>query len=350
MTGNTDPLQTFRDRLPWHGYATDNLQYGLRFLPVALAATKALVQYQARHSIAWLAYDIDDPLARFRWTDKLLPAPNIVALNQQNGHAHFFYALETPVHDYAKARPKPLRYLAAVDIALTLALEADPGFAKLIAKNPLRADRWEVIVPRETAYTLDELADYVDLGVLKDGRRKIPLIGYGRNVTLFHALRRWAYRERRNSYLNEDLFAYQVRARAMALNADFPVPLPHNEVRHTAKSVSKWTWRRMSDEGFRRWQSNNGKRSGIVRRGKAAELRDRIVETAREYPDFTQSDVAALCGCTRETVNRYLGSVTRTISDKGSSPTLPLSKTSPPGSPPKVRRKRTVWVKMEIEE
>ena len=37
---------------------------------------------------------------------------------------------------------------------------------------------------------------------------------------------------------------------ALTYNEAFTAPLPHSEVRHTAKSISKWTWTHMSPEGF----------------------------------------------------------------------------------------------------
>ena len=320
------PIETFRNRLPSHGFATDDLAYGLRFVPVVDLIQKAIIQYNWRHSITWLVYDLDSPTARFDWGDRNCPPPNIQALNRDNGHAHLLYGLRVPVHNYPEtakkpaARKKPLRFLAAIDVALTAELGADPGYSKLLCKNPLH-DRWDVSYPRILLYDLDELADWVDLDKYQDRRRRLPTVGYGRNCTLFETLRIWAYRARRQPFLSEEMFREAVLHHALVINAGFSPPLPHNEVRSTAKSVSRWVWRKMSVEGFKAYQSAMGKRSGAARHAKAMELRANIIQTAIDCPTLTQADWAAMNGVTRETVNRHLRSVTRTISDNRPSET-----------------------------
>lgn len=309
------PEKIFRERLPSHGYATDDLQYGLGFMPQMAMLQRAIIQYNCKHSIGWLAYDVDSTTARFDWYDDSCPPPNILIINPDNGHAHLLYALEKPVHNYAEARDKPLRYLASVDVALTEALHADRGFSKLVCKNPLH-DKWEVLYPRMLIYTLDELASWVDLNKYKDKRRRLPPIGLGRNCTLFETLRIWAYRARRQPYLSEELFHAAVLNHAYVINQEFTPPLPHSEIRSTAKSVARWTWRKMSPEGFIAYQRAMGKRSGAVRKVKSMDLRQQILEATEQCPNLVQADIAAMMGVSRETVNRHLRSVTRTISDK----------------------------------
>lgn len=312
-----DPIaRIFKARLPSHGFATDDLGYGVRFLEKALLIERAIIQYNWRHSIGWLAYDVDSETARFDWSDRSAPPPNLVVLNPANGHAHYLYGLESPVHNYTEARIRPLRYLAAVDVAMTEELGGDPGYTKLLCKNPLN-EKWIVIVPRERLWTLEELASWVDMERYRDRRRRLPAVGYGRNCTLFETLRLWAYRERRRGpYLSEEMFGAAVLNHGLSINGNFDPPLPHAEVRATARSVGRWTWRRMSDEGFRKWQSANGKRSGEARREKALELRGRILSLAAEYPDLVQADYAAMVGASQQTVSRHLRNYASVISDK----------------------------------
>ena len=226
--------EVYRERFPTHAFATDDLMHGLRMYPKDLALRKALVQHNFRHSLSWLVYDLDSETAVLDWDDRSAPAPNIIAVNRENGHGHLFYGLENPVHNYEGASEKALRYLAAIDVALTEKLGADPGYSKLISKNPLHS-AWLTLYMRYELYDLDELADWVDLEKYKDRRRRLPDIGYGRNCTLFERLRRWAYRQRREPYLSEEMFLEAVRNHALAINAGFQPPLPHNEVRATAK-------------------------------------------------------------------------------------------------------------------
>jgi len=301
-------LDLFEERLPWHGFGTDDLTHGVRFLPLSELIRKAMIQFNWKHSIGFLAYDLDRETARFDWEDNPhIPPPNILILNPNNGHAHYLYALEKPVHKYEGASEKALRYLASVDVAMTETLKADPGFAKLLCKNPL-SDRWIVIYPRQEVYDLDELASWVDLEKYQDRRKRLPAVGYGRNCTLFETLRIWAYRERRRGkpYLSEELFHLCVLGYAHTINADFDTPLPHSEVRSTAKSVSRWTWRRLSAEGFNSWGNNRRSKSVTTIQGKALDLRKRIVDTAYQCPTLTQEDIAAMMGCSRMTVSRHL--------------------------------------------
>lgn len=295
----------YKTRFPQHAYATNDLQFGIRMYPAAVALTKAIVQHNYKHSLSWLVYDLDRPAAAVDWDDWKTPPPNIIAVNKDNGHAHFFYGLEYPVHNYEGASQKALRYMGAVDVALTKKLGADPGYSKLLSKNPTH-DRWVTIYPRSFFYDLDELADWLDLEKYQDRRKRLPAVGYGRNSILFDRLRLWAYRERRQPYLSEEMFHSAVLNHGLVLNAEFEPPLPHSEVRATAKSVARWTWRKMSAEGFRAYQSAAGKRSGSVRQNKAQELRKAIVSAVNECPALTQEDIAAMFGIRRETVNRHL--------------------------------------------
>ena len=317
----------FISRLPSHGFGTDDLRQGVRFLPLSQLIQKAIVQFNWKHSIGFLAYDLDSETAFFDWEDNIsIPPPNILVLNPSNGHAHYLYALDRPVHKYTGAKEKPLRYLASIDVAMTETLHADPGYSKLLCKNPLN-DKWIVIYPRHELYDLDELSSWLDMDAYRDRRRRLPAVGYGRNCTLFETLRVWAYRARRQPFLSEELFHSRVLCHAMTINSGFEPPLPNGEVRSTAKSVSRWTWRNMSRERFIEYQREMGKRSGQARKKKSLELRQRIVEAVEQCPTLTQEDIAAMIGCSQQAVSYHLKLYQRTISDKSSnsSPEKPVS-------------------------
>jgi hypothetical protein len=318
---------TFVERLPQHGYATDDYSRGIRVYAVAEAIKRAIIQYNWKHSLSWLVYDLDTPTAAWEWEDKPVPPPNLIALNRDNGHGHLFYGLSSPVHNYDGASQKALRYMGAIDVALTYALGADPGYSKLLSKNPTHS-RWLTLVIRGELYDLDELAGWIDLSKYQDKRKRLPAVGLGRNSTLFETLRVWTYRARREPFLSEEVFFEAVRNRALQINASFPTPLTHSEVRSTAKSVARWTWRKMSPDGFRASQSARGKRSGVVRQRTARELRQAIVEAHRQCPGLVQADLAAMFGVSRQTVNSHLQAakregVKRTISDNRPSPGPP---------------------------
>jgi hypothetical protein len=297
--------QLYIQRFPWHAFATDDLTRGLKMYPAERALQKAIVQHNAKHSVGWIVYDIDRPESAELLVDDKIPAPNLAIFNETNGHGHFVYGLEAPVHNYEGASAKALRYLGAVDVAMTHLLGADPGYSKLLSKNPFH-DRWTTVVYRHALYDLDELADYLDLKRYQDRRRRLPDVGHGRNCTLFERLRRWAYRERRQPYLSEEMFLEAVRNHALVLNQDFSPPLPHSEVRATAKSVARWTWRNMSPDSFIERQRRLSRKGNAVKRRKAEELRAAIAETARDCPALTQEDIAAMFGVTQQTISNHL--------------------------------------------
>jgi len=319
--------QVYRDRLPIHAYSTNDLTIGVRMLMIDQAIKKSIIQHNPKHSLGWLVYDMDTSTSVLDWSDNNCPDPNLMVVNKDNGHCHLFYGLDTPVHNNTHSSQKALRYLAGIDVALTLKLGADPGYSKLLSKNPLN-DKWYTIFHRKELYTLDELAEWVDLTNIKDKRKSLDAIGYGRNWTLFNNLRTWAYRERRQGYLSQQLFHEAVLIHAHSLNADFIPLLPHSEIRSTAKSVSQWTWKRMSDEGYIAYQRTMGKLSGIRTTAIAEKLRAEIVETFLQCPKLTQFDIACIHGVSRVTVNKHLRiykkSVKATISDKHSIPDLNL--------------------------
>jgi hypothetical protein len=302
--------QLYIQRFPWHAFATDDLTRGLKMYPAERALQKAIVQHNAKHSVGWIVYDIDRPESAELLVDDKIPAPNLAIFNETNGHGHFVYGLEAPVHNYEGASAKALRYLGAVDVAMTHLLGADPGYSKLLSKNPFH-DRWTTVVYRHALYDLDELADYLDLKRYQDRRRRLPDVGHGRNCTLFERLRRWAYRERRQPYLSEEMFLEAVRNHALVLNQDFSPPLPHSEVRATAKSVARWTWRNMSPKDFTNWADARRERSKFVRQEKALQLRTAIAETARQCPALTQEDIAMMYGVTQQTVSNHLRAAKR---------------------------------------
>jgi len=308
----SDPALVFAERLPLHPWATMDPHYGQRPYPREIAKGFDLIQYNAPASVSWLGYDIDRELAAIDWEDRHAPAPNLIMINEANGHAHLLYGLGVPVHDYLAARPGPLRYLASIDCGLSAKLEADPSYNQRLVKNPL-VPTWLVIEPRPSLYDLAELADFIDID--KYARRSLPTAGLGRNCTLFEELRRWAYSARRETWFSAEAFAHAVLTQAQKINSSFPVPLPASEIRATSRSVSRWVWENMSRRSFIALQAARGRQSGIARREKVAERNSAILETILRNPELTHNEVADMFEVSRSTIIRVVKSVSRTISD-----------------------------------
>ena len=301
----------FKDVLPRKPYCTDDLG-SLLIRPKEIAIEKRYIQQNSPFDLYWLVYDVDRPTSHFDWGDLRAPAPNITAMNLDNGHSHLFYGLKVPVIKCAfnpKVHQKPLRYAAAVDVALSLKLDADPGYAGLICKNPLN-NYWHVQVWQSELYDLPWLASYLDLEPYKDGRKPLPPVGLGRNCTLFELTRRWAYTQIRKAgvYSDEGCFIETVTHYAAKKNGDFPVPLPYTEIKATGKSVAKWTWRNMSPEGFAEWCSRRGKAGNIksraVRQAKSADRAEEIRAYKRDHPEMSNRKIAVVFGVGRDIVDR----------------------------------------------
>lgn len=178
--------------------------------------------------------------------------PNWICQNPLNGHAHYGYMLKTPVSRTLKARGTPQRYLARIQQAMTEQLEADAGYAHFLTKTPAH-DKHRTIWGRSEPFTLDELRDGLDADLPLRLKRETA-VGEGRNVTLFDGLRFWAYRERLK-YNDFDRWFTACLSHAQALN-QFSCPLGYNELKSTAKSVAKWTWKNINANGLSKAQTN----------------------------------------------------------------------------------------------
>ncbi|EPW0363307.1 replication initiation protein, partial [Shigella flexneri] len=137
------------------------------------------------------------------------------------------------------ASVKALKYAAAIERALCEKLGADVNYSGLICKNPFHLE-WLVMEWREEAYTLDELADYLDLSA--SARRSIDKhYGMGRNCYLFEMTRKWAYRAIRQGWPAFSQWLEAVIQRVEMYNASLPVPLSLAECRAIGKSIAKYT-------------------------------------------------------------------------------------------------------------
>lgn len=96
------------------------------------------------------------------WFDAGLPKPFWTTQNPLNGHCHHCYKLEIPLCTSEFASIKAIKYAQAVYYAYALKMGSDVGYSQLITKNPLHP-QWRTTYWTKEAYTLDYLADFVDL-------------------------------------------------------------------------------------------------------------------------------------------------------------------------------------------
>ena len=267
-------LKLFNDRLPHKPYFTDELQCGLRIAGKERAILAKYIQFNQPHAQFWLCFDVDRPGAAIDWSDRNAPAPTLTIMNKANGHAHLLYALKTAVRTAPDGKIKPLKYAAAVESALREKLGADVGYSGLICKNP-NHDSWQIAVWQPELYTLDWLADSLDLKSAND-KNILPDYGLGRNCTLFDKTRKWAYRAIRQGWPEYEQWLQACYERASAYNLQFVSPLEENEVCGISKSIAKWTMNNFSAVSFSSFvdathcsdiQAKRGSIGGKVSRG-----------------------------------------------------------------------------------
>jgi len=270
----TNPaLDLFNDRLPNKPYFSDDLHFGVRIAGKERAILAKYIQFNQPHAMFWLGFDVDRIGAAIDWSDRNAPAPTLTITNPENGHAHLLYALKTSIRTAPDGKMKPLKYAAAVENALRKKLDADVGYSGLICKNPNHG-YWKIAVWQPELYTLDWLADSLDLNAAND-KEIIADYGLGRNCTLFDKTRKWAYRAIRQGWPDYEQWLRACYERASVYNLQFPAPLDENEVGGVAKSIAKWTHKKITEDNFfeyvkkthsKKIQRERGIKSGVSRR------------------------------------------------------------------------------------
>ena len=296
-------LDLFKGSLPEKPYCTNDPTFGLRIRSVDHALRHRYLQPNHPNSKIWLVYDIDRPTCVSEITDEYnLPPPHFFVQNKANQRAHAFYGLETAVHMNPQSSLKAIRFAAAVDCAFTVTMDADGQYSGLVAKNPAH-EHWRTYTINSAPYDLGEMAEFVDLDKYGDRRRAMPETGLGRNVNLFNRLRQWAYKAIRQGWPNPTQWDRAVHQRAIGYNVT-DNPLPHNEVRHIAKSVSTWTYKHFSAQGFSEAQAARGARKGKKRRD---ELLPKAVEMHAQ--GSTQVEISERLGVTQQTISNWISSL-----------------------------------------
>lgn len=266
-------VKLFEDYLPRRPYHTDDLTSGLKINKKEKAKLARLVQPNGPTHRYWMVFDLDRADAGMHWDHVGAPAPNLIARNPANGHAHLLYLLQTPIRTAMDGKTAPLRYAAAIEAGLRNRLGADRGYSGLICKNPINA-HWMVHQWQADPYTLDHLADYVDLTPEKARAKPVEDYGLGRNCILFDELRAWAYKAIRQGWPDYNQWLNACLDRATGYNINFATPLDMSEVKHTAKSVAKWTHRNFNRGTFddyiarthtSRIQAIRGKKGGTAK-------------------------------------------------------------------------------------
>ena len=297
-------LDIFSENLPQKAYSCNDFDVDNKVRKLTDAIKKRYIQPNDFNSTQWLVYDIDRATCPDEIiNDRLAPEPTVFVQNPQNQHAHLFYLLNTPVHKNNNSSQSAIRYAAAIEYGLAVKLDADIGYAGLLAKNALHKD-WRVLYTTPYAFELQELDEYVDLKLLNTKPKNRAEYGLGRNCILFDDVKTWAYRAIRQGWPQYEQWYNAVLQRTEMLNAKFNQPMSYNEYKHIARSIATYTHKHFSPLGFALWQSNNGKLSGIARAKQSNDKRVQAIEMLAN--GCKKKDIAAVLKVHPNTITNLL--------------------------------------------
>lgn len=299
---NSKQLSLFVNNAPRKAYSADDVSK-IKVRKIEQALQYRYIQPNDFNSKLWLVYDIDRQTCPDEITDDLnLPAPHYFVQNTVNQHAHVFYGLETPVHLNPDSSQAARRFAAAIDVGMTLALNADVSYGGLVAKNPTHS-HWRVWSCAAERYELNDLSEYVDLSAFNDRRKNLPEIGLGRNCLVFDRLRKWAYRAIRQGWPEYNAWIRACVQRAEAFNIQLNEPMAYNEIKAIAFSVGRYTHRNFSQQGFSQWQAVQGAKGGKAK-GKAYDDKrsQALVLIEQGYKRY---EVAERLGVTPKTITNW---------------------------------------------
>lgn len=249
------------ESLPNKPYCMDDKPGYMLIRTKSIAIKKPYIQINPPLMTIYFVFDDDKDDAALSWFDAGLPKPLWTTQNPDNGRCHHCYKLEIPLCTSEFASVKAIKYAQAVYYAYALKMGADSSYSHLITKNPLHP-QWRTTYWTDQAYSLDYLADFVDLP--KKLPKKLEVVGLGRNVTMFEKGRHWAYKAIRDYMHHSSSYEWErvVRAQIEAINSGFEQPLAYSEVKATAKSIAKWVWQRFSYGDFSEIQAKRGAKGG----------------------------------------------------------------------------------------
>lgn len=332
-------MERLLELAPYKPFCSDN-KTASNILPFSMARNKEYIQINQPTKVCWLVFDIDEPNPHI-WEDRLLPPPNIITITPETGTSHLCYAID-PVCISKNGNPKIVSYMRAVQRAFVEKLGADRDYHSPVTKNPLHP-KYRVLNPTDYVYSLGELAEYVDLnkGQFRNTKHQtedgIVTNAEGRNCTLFDSLRVWAYQyaiEARDSG-NYERWYKRVLDKSEQLNGRIAKklkksPLPHAEVKSTAKSVAKFCWEKYNGSKIKRGimemagtdiplkskQRLSARRTHKIK-GQTSlnKIEGAVRIIAAKQEKINKSNVGRYAGLTRQTVGKYWDHVEKIIKE-----------------------------------
>ncbi|MDQ9812166.1 replication initiation protein [Acinetobacter baumannii] len=302
------------ENLPKKPYCTSDF-FGLKIRDKKQAIRHSHIQINHPNFKRYIVIDADYPGAATAWRydfDDNIPVPNLIVVNPENTHCHFYYELEAPVSFTESSSKRAQEFYNSVSKKLTEVLKGDSKYVGLIAKNPAH-EKWIVEVPRLEKYSLHELVEHLELkpheyrniNSEKPGIEKFVI--NGRNDHLFNEIRHQAYIDIR-SYRSKTFVEWFDHVKSLLINANknFSVPLPYSEVCATAKSIAKYCWKKDSYcfQEFCERQHIKAKKGGRAKSDKYVEMRRTAARLLRSGK--TKTYISELLQVSYRSVLRWL--------------------------------------------
>jgi len=298
-------LELWQSRLPSRPYCTNNFESGVKIRSQNNALTHKEIQPNSPWEKQCLVIDVDHskPLP------SNVPTPNILVTNPNTGHRHAIFLWKTPVLVGPNASKKAVNYYNDIAVALRIALEGDPNYRGTLCHNPLHLD-WQTEILSQKLYQLKDFRETLEsikaehpLPLRKPTERVNAVLG--RNCSTWDACRHKAYA----LGPRPDLYDL-VRAEVDAYNQENnEPPLSVRECYHIARSITRYVMRGrrqllISKTHTPALQASRGRASGVARRGRTADQRDRAI--ALYYDGKTQVEIAQVLAVHQSTICRWL--------------------------------------------
>lgn len=280
------------------------------------AINNKYIEINHRNLKTFLILDIDKTDAYLRLYDSNLPRPTYISVNPENGHLQCGWKLTDPVSCSMKSRLWPQQYLRNIRNKFNEILCGDTGFADCLVKNPLHSD-WNNEY-YDTEYSLSELASKVDLCEKAASQPSIEhLDSSQRNTSLFDVVRKWSYKEIRNSDKKPlyETWAKTLLQQCEDLSEHFDSlsDFTWREIRDIANSIARYTYRRWnefstSEERYRAEQARRGALGGAISKRGPSLRKQKLLSTmiGLSKHGATHRVIARLCKVSASTVSLWL--------------------------------------------
>ena len=164
----------------------------------------------------------------------------------------------------------------------------------------------------KTGYDLGDFLEWFDIPAKLPHQAKLQ--GFGRNCTLFETAKKWAYRQVLAYRVagKQEAFIAAVLGHCEQINETFNPPLPFSEVKATARSIARWTWKhytaRWTNEEFSKRQAQRGKEGGKASGVARVSINEEKRTEARlmRSQGQTQTAIAQALGVRQGTVSKWL--------------------------------------------